>query len=186
MNAVADVSAAPSGAAPAPAPAPGLWQRLMSAMYECVLLFGVLSIALLVYFRVTQLQTMRVPEHHPGLTAYTFLVLAFYFMGFWLRSGQTLAMKTWHLRVQRVDGRPIRPWQALVRYLAAWLWVAPPFLVLQASGVKAPAAHVLVPLLWIAGYAALATRHPRRQFLHDVIAGTELVRTRRAGEAPIA
>jgi uncharacterized RDD family membrane protein YckC len=159
-------------------PAATLWQRLMSALYECVLLFGVLFLALLVYFRVTNLQSLRVPASHPGLNAYTFLVLALYFLGFWLKNGQTLAMKTWHIKVVRVDGRPIRPRQALVRYLAAWLWVAPPFVILTASGLTSVPVHVTVVLLWMSGYVLISTRHPRRQCLHDVIAGTELVSTR--------
>jgi uncharacterized RDD family membrane protein YckC len=180
MSSVIDDSGASAAAG---SPVASLWQRLMSALYECVLLFGVLFLALLVYFRVTNMQTLRVPASHPGLTTYTFLVLAVYFMGFWLKNGQTLAMKTWHIKVMRVDGLPLRPQQALVRYLAAWLWVAPPFLVLTASGLTSVAAHVTVVLLWVTGYTMLSTRHPRRQFLHDAFAGTELVSTRHSAEA---
>jgi len=47
------------------------------------------------------------------------VVLGVYFIGLWTRAGQTLAMKTWHLRVLTNTGAPLSPRRALARYLAA-------------------------------------------------------------------
>ena len=61
-------------------------------------------------------------------------------------------MKTWRIRLLASSGTPVRPTQALLRYLLCW-----PSLGLCGIGV-----------LW-----ALVDRD--RQFLHDRIAGTQLV-----------
>jgi uncharacterized RDD family membrane protein YckC len=47
------------------------------------------------------------------------MVVAVFFCGFWVAGGQTLGMRSWRLRVQRRDGRPIGWWQALGRFLLA-------------------------------------------------------------------
>jgi len=74
-------------------------------------------------------------------------MLAAYFLWCWLRGGQTLAMKAWKLRLAGVT-----PGRALARFLLA--------LVLVPTGIG---------IVW-----ALVDRE--RQFLHDRIAGTRLVR----------
>jgi uncharacterized RDD family membrane protein YckC len=73
-------------------------------------------------------------------------VFAAYFLWSWLRGGQTLAMKTWRVRLVGVT-----PGKALARFLLA--------LVLVPTGVS---------IVW-----ALLDRD--RQFLHDRLAGTRLV-----------
>ena len=42
-----------------------------------------------------------------GLQAFLFLVLGLYFAWFWSHGGQTVAMKTWHIRLLTHDGRPV-------------------------------------------------------------------------------
>ena len=75
-----------------------------------------------------------------------------YFVWFWSRGGQTLPMKTWRIRVVRLDGAALDRALALNRYLLALLG-------LLAAGL---------------GFAwALVDRD--RQFLHDRLAGTALV-----------
>ena len=86
------------------------------------------------------------------LWLHVLLLLMVYFVWFWLNGGQTLPMKTWKLRLAGADGRPPRPLQALLRYLAAW-----PSILLGCIG-----------LFW-----ALVDKD--RQFLHDRIAGTCIV-----------
>jgi hypothetical protein len=83
-------------AAGAPA-TPGLRRRLACFLYEGVLLFGVVMIAGLLYGLVTRQQHALVGLH--GLQAFLSLVLGVYFVVFWSRSGQTLAMQTWHIRL---------------------------------------------------------------------------------------
>ncbi len=152
---------------------PPVGRRMLCFLYEGMLLFGVVFVTGLAYGLATQQRNAM--QGVSGLHVALFLVLAVYFIGFWMHGGQTLAMKTWHIRLLAAGGRPLRLQQALARYLAAWLWFLPPLAITWASGLKSPAAYAGIPLLWIAGYSALALRHPRRQFLHDALCGTELV-----------
>jgi uncharacterized RDD family membrane protein YckC len=163
---------------PLPPVAP-LSRRMFSFLYEGMLLFGVLFGTGLVYALLTQQRHGL--QGRSGLLVTIFLVLAAYFIGFWLHGGQTLAMKTWHVRLVGAGGRPLAPMRALARYLAAWAWFLPPAIVLSSLGLgRSGAAVALTFVLWLVGYAALALRHPRRQFLHDALCGTELVDARPA------
>jgi uncharacterized RDD family membrane protein YckC len=141
--------------------------------YEGVLLFGIVFATGLVY-AVTVRQTSGI-EHRPGLMAACFLVLGLYFVGLWLRGGQTLAMKTWHLRVLDATGAPLTPRQALGRYVAAWSWVLPPLLVAALLGRRSLALDLALPAAWVLLYALSALLHPRRQFWHDALCGTAVV-----------
>ena len=101
-----------------------------------------------------------------------FAVLAAYFVWCWSNGRRTLAMKTWKLRLARVDGAMVAPRLALLRYLAAWIGPAlavAAYAVLARYGWGAHAAWlVALNFLW-------ALVDPDRQFLHDRIAGTRIV-----------
>lgn len=157
---------------PAPPGAPALARRLACFVYEGVLLFGVLMGAGLVYGILTDQRHALVGA--TGLRIVLFLVLGLYFVHFWSRSGQTLAMQTWHIRVVGPDGRPPRRLRAAARYLLAWLWFAPALLALGLSGLQGGWASFAVLLVGVLAYAALSRLHPRRQYLHDVLCGTRL------------
>ncbi|MDP9109765.1 MAG: RDD family protein [Pseudomonadota bacterium] len=141
-------------------------------VYESVLLFGVLFATALLFGMLFQ-QRHALTLRHP-LQAVAFCVMGAYFVWFWSHGGQTLAMKTWRVRIVAADGRPLTVARAGFRYLLAWLWVLPGLLLaalINANGTWLaiiPAANVLV-------WAALATLQPTRQFLHDRLAGTAVV-----------
>jgi uncharacterized RDD family membrane protein YckC len=141
--------------------------------YEGVLAFGILFATGLVY-AVAVRQTSGI-EHRPGLLAACFLVLGVYFVGLWCRSGQTLAMKTWHLKVLHATGTPLTPRRALARYLAAWVWILPPLALASALPRPSLAAYLTIPVVWIVAYALSALLHPRRQFWHDALCDTAVV-----------
>jgi uncharacterized RDD family membrane protein YckC len=147
----------------------------MSAFtYEGVLLFGVLFSLNLVYFALTRQNTAA--RTHAPLMGLSFLVLGAYFIHFWTRGGQTLAMKTWHLRVVSENGDPLSPKRALARYLAAWLWLVPPYALIYALGLpKTFGIYFGLPLAWVALYASSSFLHPRRQFWHDALCDTAIV-----------
>ncbi|HBO78755.1 MAG TPA: RDD family protein, partial [Cupriavidus sp.] len=153
---------------------PPLRRRLLCMLYEGVLLFGVLMAASAVYI-VARPLLQQIGLDRPYVDqAWMFLVLAFYFSWFWQRSGQTLAMQTWRIRLETMAGTPPRWPQALFRYALAWLWLPPAATVGHALGLtKGPFIGVLAIglLIWI----SLAWLDPRRQFLHDRLAGTRLV-----------
>jgi uncharacterized RDD family membrane protein YckC len=156
-------------------PVPGIFRRLASMLYEGVLLFGVVMIAGFLYANVTQQRHALVGTH--GLQAFLFVVLGVYFAWFWSHGGQTVAMKTWQIRVVRHDGRPLSLGRAAVRYLASWLWFLPGLAVAGLSGLRGGWPISAVLLANVGVYAVLARLHPSRQFLHDLLCGTRLVRT---------
>jgi uncharacterized RDD family membrane protein YckC len=135
----------------APQEVAGLRRRLASMLYECLLLLGVLSVA----FMLPHLALgMGLGIVLPGsaLLLHVLIVLGIYFIWYWLHGGQTLAMQTWRIRLINPGGMPLRPAQALLRYLAAWFSILP----------------LGIGILW-----ALVDRD--RQFLHDRIAGTRII-----------
>jgi uncharacterized RDD family membrane protein YckC len=159
--------------APEPIKAPALWRRLACFVYEGVLLFGVLMIAGYLYSSLTQ---MRHALHGKlGLQLFLFAVLGVYFVWFWSRGGQTVAMRAWNIRLVDVKGQAVSQRRALVRYLLSWLWFLPALVVLGLAG--AGGLDVIFGALFIGvlGYALLARLHPEGQFWHDVVSGTRLV-----------
>jgi uncharacterized RDD family membrane protein YckC len=151
-------------------------------VYEAVLLFGVVMAAGLLYASVTQQR--HALQGSTGLQAFLFAVLGLYFVGFWSTSGQTLAMKTWHIRLQLPDGRVPSRRRAVARYLASWLWFLPALASAHAAGVQSMAGFTTIVAAGMATYAVLARLRPDRQWLHDVVCGTSLVDTRTRGAAP--
>jgi uncharacterized RDD family membrane protein YckC len=150
-----------------------LVRRMAAFLYEGVLLFGVLAVTALVY-GVAVHQTSGI-EKRSGLIAVCFVVLGLYFIGLWTRAGQTLAMKTWHLRVLTDRGLPLTPRRALARYLASYVWFLPSLLL--ASALKLPSAWAIFGVIvgWVVLYALSALLHPRRQFWHDGLCDTAVV-----------
>jgi uncharacterized RDD family membrane protein YckC len=133
------------------ASAPGLWRRLLSMIYEFLILVAVLFIASFVFhlvFRDTGSLFFR-----PAFQFYLLVVAGIYFTWFWTHGGQTLPMQTWKLRVIRADGGQVFPKQALARYLFAVIG----FFFFGCG------------ILW-----ALFDRDGL--FLHDRLAGTRIVR----------
>ncbi len=153
------------------APTPSVLRRMACWCYEGVLLFAVIFIASYLFSSLSQ--TRHALENRAAQQAFLFLVLGIYFGWFWSR-GQTLAMKTWHIRVVRRDGQPLSQKQALGRYLLSWMWFLPPLAAVQALNLDARFS-LAASFLWIFFWAALAFLHKDRQFLHDALAGTRLI-----------
>jgi uncharacterized RDD family membrane protein YckC len=130
---------------------PAILRRLAAMAYESVLLSGLLAVTLVLPHVLIAAFAHRLATA-VVLWAHLFLVLLIYFIAFWSHGGQTLAMKTWRIRLVTRDGQAVRPTQALLRYLLGWLTLVP-------GGIG---------ILW-----ALVDRD--RQFLYDRLAGTRLV-----------
>lgn len=154
-------------------PPPGLGRRLACLIYEGVLLLGVVMIAGLFYGVLTDQRHAMLGR--PGLQATLFLVLGAYFTWFWSHGGQTLAMKTWRIRLLRADGAPVRTLRALARYVLAWLWIAPALLSLWMLPGVGSGAVLAVLAAGVLAYASLALLRTDRQFWHDTVCGTRLV-----------
>jgi len=132
----------------------GVLRRLAGLCYEMLLLSAVLTVTLILPHVLLGAFAHRLATT-PILWAHLFLVLLVYSVWFWINGGQTLAMKTWRIRLVTQANHPVRPPQALLRYLLCW-----PSFALCGVGI-----------LW-----ALIDRD--RQFLHDRLAGTRLVEVR--------
>jgi len=109
---------------------PGIFRRLAALFYDLVLLFGVLMIAvtLLVipYELITDAPFPHDADFHRfGLRLYLVATIGLFFIFFWIRDGQTLGLRTWHLRLVRTDETPLRPRDALARLAWATLCLAP-------------------------------------------------------------
>ncbi|MGM9481270.1 RDD family protein [Roseateles sp. NT4] len=151
----------------------GLARRFAAFLYEGVLLFGVVFFTGFLYSVLTRQQ--HALEGRTGLGIVLLLVLALYFIGFWTHTGQTLAMKTWHLRVVDSAGHPLGWGRAALRYLLSWLWFLPALVSVWALGLHGGGAIVGSLIAGIAAYLLIARLHPQRQFLHDTIAGSRII-----------
>ena len=163
-------------AADGPLRPPSLWRRLACMVYEGMILFAVVMVGGYLYSSLTQQR--HALQGTTGLQAFMFVVLGIYFVGFWSRSGQTLPMKTWHLRLVRRDGAPVPQWQALLRYLLAWLWFVPALASAHYGGVRGGFALTTVLLAGVSAYTLIARLRTDRQFLHDVACGTRVIDAR--------
>ncbi|HWI80512.1 RDD family protein [Ramlibacter sp.] len=166
---------AASAADPVPADltAPPLARRMACWCYEGVLLFAVVFIAGWLFSALGQVRD-AMDARRPLLQAFLFVVFGIYFTWFWTK-GQTLAMKTWKIRIVDTAGRRLGQPRALLRYVCSWLWFLPP-LALLAAWHATPAQTGLVLTGWVALWALASRLHPQRQFWHDALAGTRLIR----------
>ncbi|MCS7101253.1 MAG: RDD family protein [Burkholderiaceae bacterium] len=157
-----------------PRPA-GPWVRLAAMTYDAVLLFGVVFIvtyALLALLRWTHPLTAAQRWVLQGVLV---VVIGAYFVYCWTRSGQTLAMKSWGLRLVGADGRPPRAAAAVLRYVLAWHLLLPGALWYALAGGHT-ARDVLVAMAGAAACLLLAYSDPARRLLHDRASGTRLMR----------
>ncbi|WP_460840399.1 RDD family protein [Noviherbaspirillum agri] len=151
---------------------PSLKRRLASMLYEAMLMFGVLFISGLLFAAL--LEQRHALYLRSILQVLLFLLMGMYFIWFWTHGGQTLAMKTWRIRLETPTGGKVTAKQALVRYALSWLWIVPGLAIAWLIGAKnwpsvlIPAANIL---LWGLGVYL----DPQRQFLHDRLAGTRII-----------
>ncbi|WP_323072685.1 RDD family protein [Mycetohabitans endofungorum] len=152
--------------------APSLGRRLLCAVYESVILFGVVFIAGYLFSALTQQRNGL--THHNLLAGWITLVVGAYFVWFWTHGGQTLPMKTWRLRLVDHALAPVSVGRAMLRYVLAWLWFLPPLALHSMLGGSVP--HTLLALsAWITLWASTQWLNPDRQWLHDRLAGTRIV-----------
>ena len=110
-------------------PAPTIKRRIALNLYEMLVLFGVLAFAFLVPHLIIGV-VFEVTAPSAILMAHMYLVLAFYFMWYWTKTGQTLAMQTWRIQLVNVDGAIMKRSQALMRFAIGSLWLIPAALIL--------------------------------------------------------
>ena len=126
-------------------------RRLGSLCYEILLLAAIVFVAGWSFLACAGLLPPALAR--PLLQVYLLFITAAYFIYCWTRSGQTLPMKTWRIRLVAGDGTAVTLKTGAKRYLFALAGIA-----LCGAG-----------FWW-----ALVDRDG--QFLHDRLAGTRLVK----------
>lgn len=113
---------------PQPYPRAGLFRRLGAMLYDTLLSISVVATVMAV---ISAICMMLIGNGYIDITGYNspadyvasqgwFRLLMLYvwglfFIGFWVKGGQTLGMRAWRLRVQNEDGSLIHVRQAIVR-----------------------------------------------------------------------
>jgi uncharacterized RDD family membrane protein YckC len=128
-----------------------LTRRLAILLYDSLLLFGVLFAAGLAFELATGYRGQG--PLRMWFQLYCLTIIAAYFIWFWARHGQTLAMRAWGVRLTTVSGAPPSGRQAALR------------LVLALAGWA---------LLGLTLWWSLFDRDG--QYLHDRLTGTRLTR----------
>ena len=149
-----------------------LKSRLMAMVYETMLMLAVLFVAALPFAAL--LEQRHALYRRDDLQYWLFVVLGIYFCWFWRHGGQTLAMKTWRIRLLTREGSALSLKQAALRYVLAWLWFLPGLAAARYLHVQGWML-VLFPALNMALWILAIFLDPDRQFPHDRLAGTRLV-----------
>ncbi len=96
---------------------PGVFKRFAIIIYDALLLLAVLFLATLV---LLPFQTGNIFEPNSWqFSLYLLLVSFVFYSWFWTRSGQTLGLLSWKLRVVSQDGENISWKQAATRFSVA-------------------------------------------------------------------
>jgi len=105
-------------------PSPQFWRRVSCCLYEQLVLLGVIAFAfLLPNLGLGILFGLSLPSWLTFL--YLYVVLGIYFVWYWTKSGQTLAMQTWRVRIIGDAGKSLTMQQACRRYVYGSLWLLP-------------------------------------------------------------
>ncbi|MCL6415887.1 RDD family protein [Aestuariirhabdus sp. Z084] len=104
-----------------------LWRRFAAMFYDGLLVIALSMLITALYIGVRVMasgsqateQQLNNTQGDAFLTSLLFIVIFAFFATFWTRSGQTLGMQAWKIRIQNDDGSLISLWQSLLRYLVA-------------------------------------------------------------------
>jgi uncharacterized RDD family membrane protein YckC len=132
-------------------PAATFRRRLVSLAYEFLLVVA-LSVATGSLFPGAAHPYPLSKLNHFAYQAWLIVILGCYFVFNWRTGGQTLAMKTWKIRLEHVSGRRLNYPNIVLRYLLG-----------------------CISLFFVGAGHVWAYFDPDRQFLHDRIARTRIV-----------
>jgi len=150
-----------------------LWRRLTALVYDLLAVVAIVMVVGLLCQLATGGRLITTGAHTAIAWWYQPLqgvVVAAYFALSWLRGGQTLGMRPWHIRLVANDGGKLTPGQALRRVIVAAL---PLLLLALAPWLGLRASLWAVAIGWVLWFVP-ALVDPRRRAVHDLAAGTEL------------
>ena len=96
-------------------PNASLVKRLLAMMYDSLLIMAVWMLVGYVFIAFNDGEAVSGPLFNSTVFLVTFLFFAL----FWTRSGQTLGMLAWRLRIESDQGQPLSARQALLRFMGA-------------------------------------------------------------------
>lgn len=112
-------------------PPANLLRRLLAMIYDGLICIAVLLVTTWIYTMVAawfigfdryeEMMEAGKASADPMLSFTLFLVLYLFFAYFWTRTGQTLGMQVWRIRIENLDGTSVSWTQSLKRYLAGWV-----------------------------------------------------------------
>jgi uncharacterized RDD family membrane protein YckC len=129
---------------------PSILRRIAAGAYDGLLLLAVLFVAAFIFIFLFG-SAVDAPRRY-AFQGYLLAVMAAYFVWFWTHGGQTLAMRTWRIRLLTAGGAEVGIKVASMRFLLAFTGLA---------------------LFGAGWWWALFDRE--QCFLHDRLAGTRLV-----------
>lgn len=92
-----------------------VFKRIGAFGYDCLLLLAVLFVATALWLALTGGEAVKAGNLFYSIYL---LLIAFLFFGwFWIHGGQTLGMRAWKIRVERLDGSDISWVQAIHRFI---------------------------------------------------------------------
>jgi len=97
-----------------------LAKRLAALIYDLLVMIGLLFCVSAAWIGFNGGQAVSGPFYNTSLFLTVFLFNAY----FWTRSGQTIGMMAWRLRVQTVNGYTLSWTQSLIRFFSAILSIA--------------------------------------------------------------
>lgn len=104
-------------------PPAGFVRRLLAIVYDLILLLAVLYVAMGALLLITAGAANQ--PGSPWLSAYLLLVSFIFYGWFWIKGGQTLGLRSWRLRVEEGDGRPLTWGVAMLRFSLGLLTCLP-------------------------------------------------------------
>lgn len=153
-----------------------LWRRLVALVYEVLLTTAVVMAAAMLLQILWPGRNEVEPMRRHAEFVFLVGVLFAYFGWCWRRSGQTLAMQTWRVRLDTAAGGRAG-WRALaIRFAIGFLAWAPLVpLIVWGRHQAQPQPWTIAAVIWTALPYLWVLLDRDRQFLHDRLAGTRLV-----------
>ena len=103
--------------------AAGFIKRFAALIYDALIVAALLILASAIGMGIAVLilgsdavTEQKVLEENPAFFGWLIFCWFYYYYYCWVKTGQTLAMKTWRLKLVTISGAPIEMHQALIRF----------------------------------------------------------------------
>lgn len=125
-------------------------RRIMSILYDSILIFAVLTVMSIPFYSFAVEENILLKIL---MQLYFYLIIQFFFVWFWVKSKETLGMKTWKIKIVNEDGNKISYKQGVIRFNVA----------------------IISLLIFGLGFL-IAIFNKERKCLHDIISKTILIK----------